>query len=78
MQKVSEVLQKEGYLAIIGGNILTIGDRDWQKILKKILMKWRNTEINNNSINYREQFPNALKEFGFRDVFQWNLKKKSN
>ena len=75
---VFESLKSGGFLAIIGGsNIITNGGgRDWQKTLNKILSKWYSPNVNNNNINYREQFPNALKEFGFKDVFSMEFDEK--
>jgi ubiquinone/menaquinone biosynthesis C-methylase UbiE len=74
LQNVFKALKKGGHLAIIGGSIFIHGDRDWQKLLNKILLKWYNPTGNN--INYKEQFPNALKEFGFKDVHSCNFEEK--
>ena len=76
LQNVFRVLKTGGYLAIIGGSIFIHGDRDWQKLLNKILLKWRNQASDNNNINYKEQFPNALIEFGFKDVHRCDFEEK--
>jgi len=74
LQNIYGALKKGGYLAIIGGSIITNGNRDWQKVLKKILARWYSPVSDN--INYKEQFPNALKEFGFKDVFSCSFEEE--
>ena len=70
LTKVHETLKKHGFLAIIGGGIITYGgNREWQRILNKILSKWCRPDVNKDNIIYMETFPNALKNFGFKDVF---------
>ena len=70
LKTIFESLKTGGFLAIIGGSIITYGgNREWQKILNKILLKWRSPNINNNNIDYIEQFQKVLTEFGFKDVF---------
>ena len=75
---VFESLKSGGFLAIIGGGSIIDngGASDWQKILNKILSKWYSPNVNNDNINYLEQFPNALKEFGFKDVFSMEFEEK--
>jgi ubiquinone/menaquinone biosynthesis C-methylase UbiE len=74
LQNIYGALKRGGYLAIIGGSIITNGNRDWQKVLKTVLVKWY-SPVNDN-INYKEQFPNALNEFGFKDVFSCSFEEE--
>lgn len=68
LKNIDKALQKNGYLAIIGGKIITVGNREWQNVLNRILLKWKKQDNNNINVNYKDQFPKALEEFGFKDV----------